>query len=135
MSVWVFQGSIAVLILNPHYNNCLISGSISDTRCIFTHNPSIIQFKLFFQDELCVGASILRDINQGSHHPPQPLPMPQVRIPTFPKFFQMKIIDVAMVNQRSWLEESGQWLEYVNPTHLVLASGKPVLQKKDLTKN
>ena len=29
-----------------------------------------------------------------------------------------------------WLAESGQWLENVDQTHLVLASGKPVLQKK-----
>ena len=39
----------------------------------------------------------------------------------------MNIIDVAEVNQQRWLEESGQWLENVD---LVLASGKPVLQKK-----
>ena len=35
------------------------------------------------------------------------------------------IIDVADFNQ----EESGQWLENVDRTHLILASGKPVLQK------
>ena len=34
------------------------------------------------------------------------------------------------VDQQRWLEESGQWLENVDRTHLVLASGKPVLQKK-----
>ena len=34
-----------------------------------------------------------------------------------------------MVNQWRWLEESGQWLENVDPTQLVLASSKPVLQK------
>ena len=33
------------------------------------------------------------------------------------------------VNQRHCLEERGQWLENVDSTHLVLASGKPVLQK------
>ena len=27
------------------------------------------------------------------------------------------------------LEESGQWLENIDGTHLILASGKPVLQK------
>ena len=43
-----------------------------------------------------------------------------------------KIIDVAEVNQLHWLEESGQWLENVGQTHLVLASSKPVLQKGDL---
>ena len=45
------------------------------------------------------------------------------------KKFRGKIIDVAEINQRGWLEESGQWLENVDPTHLVQASGKPVLQK------
>ena len=54
---------------------------------------------------------------------------PRVRFPAFPKRFQRKIIDVAKVYQRRWLEESGQWLENVDPTHLVLASGKPELQK------
>ena len=41
-----------------------------------------------------------------------------------------KIIDVAEVNQRSWLDESGQRLENVDQTLLVLASGKSVQQKK-----
>ena len=44
-----------------------------------------------------------------------------------------KIIDVAEVNQRRWLQESGPWLENVDRTHLVLASGKPALQKKRKT--
>ena len=43
------------------------------------------------------------------------------------------MINVAEVNQRRWLEESGQWLENVDQTHLVLDSGKPVLQKKLVT--
>ena len=34
-----------------------------------------------------------------------------------------------MVNQWRWLEESGHWLENVDRTHLVLASGNQVLQK------
>ena len=38
-----------------------------------------------------------------------------------------KIVDVAEVHRR-YLEESGQWLVNVYQTHLVLASGKPVLQ-------
>ena len=38
------------------------------------------------------------------------------------------MINVADVNQWCWLEESGQWLENVIWTHLVLASGKQVLQ-------
>ena len=40
-----------------------------------------------------------------------------------------KIIDVAEVNQQCCSEESGLWLENVNRTHLVLASGKPGTQK------
>ena len=46
-----------------------------------------------------------------------------------PKFFSVeKIVDVAEVNQWHCLQESGQWLENVGRTHLVLASGKLVLQ-------
>ena len=45
-------------------------------------------------------------------------------------FFRGKFFDVAEVNQRFVLQESGQWLENVDRTHLVLASGKPVLQKR-----
>ena len=41
----------------------------------------------------------------------------------------LTIMDVAEVNQQHWLVESGQWLENVDRTHLVLASGKQVLQK------
>ena len=55
---------------------------------------------------------------------------PQVRIPVFPKDFQGKNYWCCWVNQRLWLEENGQWLENVDQTHLVLARGKPVLQKK-----
>ena len=39
-----------------------------------------------------------------------------------------KIVNVAEVNQRRSLEESDQLVEYVFPTHLVLASGKLVIQ-------
>ena len=45
------------------------------------------------------------------------------------KFLRGKIINVTEVNQQRWLEESGQWLINVDRTHLVLASGKPVLPK------
>ena len=45
-------------------------------------------------------------------------------------FFEEKIINVAEVNQQHWLEESGQWLDNVDQTHLVLASGRPVLRKR-----
>ena len=38
------------------------------------------------------------------------------------------MINSAEVKQRRWLEESGQWLENVDRSHLVFASGKPVLQ-------
>ena len=49
--------------------------------------------------------------------------------PAFPKKFRVKIIKVAEVYQRRWLEESGQWLENADRTHLVRECGKPVLQK------
>ena len=45
-----------------------------------------------------------------------------------PKNFIGKMINVAEVNQRHWLKESGQWLENV---HRVLANGTPVLQKSN----
>ena len=35
-------------------------------------------------------------------------------------FSEKKIVNVAEVNQLRWLEESGQWIENVNQTHLVL---------------
>ena len=51
-------------------------------------------------------------------------------IPSTPKLFsEDKITHAAEVNQRRWLEESGEWLENVDKTTLVLARGKPVLQK------
>ena len=42
------------------------------------------------------------------------------------------MIDVAEINKRHGLEESGQWLENVHQSHLVLACGKLVLQKRKL---
>ena len=39
------------------------------------------------------------------------------------------MLDVAEVNQQCCLEESGQWLENVGWTHLVLASDQLVLQE------
>ena len=42
--------------------------------------------------------------------------------------FRGKIIDVVEINQQHLLDESGQRLENVDQTHLVLASGKPALQ-------
>ena len=35
-------------------------------------------------------------------------------IPSVPPKDRGKIIDVAEVNQRHWLDQSGQWLENVN---------------------
>ena len=51
-------------------------------------------------------------------------------IPSAPNFFlQEKNAKVAEINNRRCLDESGQWLENVDRTNLVLASGKLVLQK------
>ena len=47
-----------------------------------------------------------------------------------PKKFRGKNADVAEVDRRGCLEESRQWLEKVDLTYLVPASGIPVLQKK-----
>ena len=46
-----------------------------------------------------------------------------MKIPAFPNFFQMIFFGVAEVYQWRCLEERGQWVENVNRTHLVLASG------------
>ena len=45
-------------------------------------------------------------------------------------FSKEKIVTFAEVNQCRCLEDSGQWLENVDWTHLVQASGKLVIQKK-----
>ena len=37
--------------------------------------------------------------------------------------------DVAEIYRRGWFEESEQWLENIDKTHLVLASGKLLLQE------
>ena len=50
----------------------------------------------------------------------------------FPKKFRGKIIHVSVVNQRLRLKESGQWVGNVDQTHLVMAIGKTVLEKKEL---
>ena len=50
-------------------------------------------------------------------------------IPSIPKKSEENIINVAKVNQRHLLEESGLWLENVDWTHLVPASGMLDLQK------
>ena len=47
------------------------------------------------------------------------------------KFSDEEIVNVAEVNQWRWLEESGQRFDYVHQTHIVLASGKLELQKKN----
>ena len=52
-------------------------------------------------------------------------------IPSVPqKNFRGNIIKIAEVNQRNRFEKSGQWHENVDRSHLVLAGGKPVLQKR-----
>ena len=55
-------------------------------------------------------------------------------LPKFPAGFLIVVLQGAKVarfevNQQRWLEESGQCLENVDRTHLVPASGKPVLLK------
>ena len=51
-------------------------------------------------------------------------------IPSIPvNFSKEKIINVAEFNPWHWLEESGQWLENVDQTHIVLPNGKPVAQQ------
>ena len=50
-------------------------------------------------------------------------------IPSFTKIIFEEIFDVAEVYQWRCLEERGEWLKNVDLTHLVLASGKLVLQK------
>ena len=50
-------------------------------------------------------------------------------IPSVADFFsEEKMVDVVEVNEQCWLEESEQWLENVDQTHRVLASGKLELQ-------
>ena len=51
----------------------------------------------------------------------------------YKKISEAKIVDAAEANQKRSLEESRQWLQTVDQTHLVLASGKQILQK-DITK-
>ena len=54
-------------------------------------------------------------------------------IPSIPELFsKKKIVDVAKVNQWGCLEECWHRLENVDRDHLVLASGKLVLQKRSL---
>ena len=49
--------------------------------------------------------------------------------PSSPWLDSQEIVDVAEINQWRCSEESGQWLENVDQTHLVPASGKLALQK------
>ena len=55
--------------------------------------------------------------------------LPGVHFPEVPKFFKGKIADVAEVNLRHCLQESGRWLENADGANVVLAIGKEVLQK------
>ena len=50
--------------------------------------------------------------------------------PRFDSQCKEKIVNVAEVNQRLCLEESGQWRENVDHTHQELASGKLVSKRK-----
>ena len=56
-------------------------------------------------------------------------PAAQCSIPSIPQKVSERKIVVAEVNQLRGLEESGQWFENVDQTHLVLASGKLLFQK------
>ena len=52
-------------------------------------------------------------------------------IPSIPEIFsEEKIANDSKVHQQRCFEESEQWLENVDSIHLVLASGKLVLQEK-----
>ena len=53
-------------------------------------------------------------------------------IRSIPKKLQGKNVSFAGVNQRHCLEESGQWLENVDRTHLALPGGE---NKNNSTKN
>ena len=55
-------------------------------------------------------------------------------IPSVPKKnSEEKIVDVADVNQRCCIEESVQWLENVDQTHLELVSGKSYVFSSEKT--
>ena len=56
--------------------------------------------------------------------PAAPVPYQHSKI-----LFREKIVNMAQFDQWRSVEESGQWLEIVDKTRLVLASGKPVPQK------
>ena len=45
-------------------------------------------------------------------------------IPAFPTKSEEKIVNIAEVNQRGFFKKSEQWLENVDRTHLLPASGK-----------
>ena len=50
-------------------------------------------------------------------------------------FSEEKIPEAAVVNQWLCFKESGQWLETVDQTHLVIATGKLVLKNKIVGSN
>ena len=52
-----------------------------------------------------------------------------VSIPSIPEILRGKIINVAEVSQQRWIEESGQCLENVDWTHLVLAEASQCYKK------
>ena len=62
-----------------------------------------------------------------------PDPAAQVRFPASLNFLEEKSVNFAELNQQRCLEESRQWLENVDRTHLVFAKGKIGLQKDTFT--
>ena len=54
-------------------------------------------------------------------------------IPIVHEILSEEKLSVAEFNQRHWLGESRLWLEHVDSTLLVLAIGKPELQKSKST--
>ena len=84
----------------------------------FTHSPKL------HQDHLT-------DLNFGPEHSAMVSILAYwPSCPGFDSQLSRKIVDVAKVNQWRCFEESDQWLENVDQTHLVLASDKLALRKK-----
>ena len=83
------------------------TGSIEDKLCVKESN--------YLEQWESLKANLTRQSLTSPH------PAASGSIPSVPK-----IIDVAEVNKRRWFEESGQWLENVDRTHLDLVSAKPV---------
>ena len=75
--------------------------------------------------EMFEGAALPRGSILASH------PAAPDSIPSIPqKFSKEKNIDVAEVNQRHWLKESGYWLDKADQTLLVLTSCQHYFTKR-----